>query len=180
MVQPAHTSLRIFLIATWFLEATLTETSVVDLMNQLEEWNGPDLQEQKNVALVLGSSAWDLLLPVDVQGPSFEKHLRACPQYLQAVKDKYPNVTVFWRLPSAMVSLTKKEMEAKGIDRFLGGYRRWLWANQSQSRRRKLMILDTGISSFPQKIYSKLIELSVQNAIRLRRYCCRSLRTSSQ
>jgi hypothetical protein len=53
------------------------------------------------VALILGSSMWDILVADNIQGPNFTDHLNACRQYVETIRQLYPTVTLFWKAPSA-------------------------------------------------------------------------------
>jgi hypothetical protein len=67
---------------------------------KLRRWHNEELQKP-NVALVLGSAVWDTM-----QGHSWEKqfgnHLAVCRAYVEHVRKEYPNVTVYWKSPSAV------------------------------------------------------------------------------
>ena len=97
----------------------LTST-VASLLQSLEEWHGVDLRRQRQrtihtnstsntvtnatVALILGSSAWDLLTRETNQGPFFEDHLEAVRQFVSTVQERYPEAALFWKAPAALVS----------------------------------------------------------------------------
>lgn len=51
-------------------------------------------------ALLIGSSAWDILLQGHPQGRSFDDHIATCRRYVEAFRHSYPNCTVLWRLPT--------------------------------------------------------------------------------
>jgi hypothetical protein len=53
------------------------------------------------VALILGSAAWDVIWPTEWQGPCFARHLEAVRRFVTHVRDAYPHVDVYWRLPTA-------------------------------------------------------------------------------
>jgi len=57
---------------------------------------------KNNIALVLGSAAWDIIWPAEWQGPTFDSHLAAVRDLIRYVRTTYPhNVTVIWKLPYA-------------------------------------------------------------------------------
>jgi hypothetical protein len=78
--------------------------SLSRLLEKLESWHGKQhLNNGTNVALLLGSSAWDLILP-EKSLPDFSDHLDTCRRFVLKVQDLYPKVTVIWKAPAAMVS----------------------------------------------------------------------------
>ena len=65
-------------------------------------------ENRPSVALVIGSSAWDLI-PFDdtdpgylAQGSTFDDHILACKQLIQYFQEKSDIEKIYWRLPSAM------------------------------------------------------------------------------
>jgi hypothetical protein len=67
---------------------------------RLNQWHAQELNAS-NVALILGSSVWDILEMDNIQGTEFQDHLEACRQFLEGVRKKYPHVDIFWKSPSA-------------------------------------------------------------------------------
>ena len=64
--------------------------------------------EEKSVAIVMGSGTWDLLLPSVPQGRTFDNHLDACRrvieimrEYIQAPRFEYGKITLVWKSPVA-------------------------------------------------------------------------------
>ena len=53
------------------------------------------------VALLLGSSTWDLLDQSSTNHDWYD-HISTCRRLLQTIQQSYPNVTIVWRLPTAM------------------------------------------------------------------------------
>jgi hypothetical protein len=96
-------------------DLTLTQASLLTVLDKLEAFHGQQLRgtemtaqttgREPAVALIVGSAAWDVLLQTEWQGMDFQPHLKACRWYIEAIRELYPKVTVFWRSPSAMVSL---------------------------------------------------------------------------
>jgi hypothetical protein len=77
--------------------------SLSRLLEKLESWHGKQhLNNGTNVALLLGSSAWDIIRP-EKPLPDFSDHLGTCRRFVLKVQDLYPNVTVFWKAPAAIV-----------------------------------------------------------------------------
>jgi hypothetical protein len=77
--------------------------SLSRLLETLESWHGKQhLSNGKNVALLLGSSAWDIIRPENPRS-GFSDHLDTCRRFVLSVQDRYPNVTVIWKAPAAIV-----------------------------------------------------------------------------
>jgi hypothetical protein len=77
--------------------------SLSRLLKKLESWHGKQhLNNGKNVALLLGSSAWDITQTKEIR-PDFSDHLDTCRRFVLKVQDLYPNVTVIWKAPAAIV-----------------------------------------------------------------------------
>jgi hypothetical protein len=87
----------------WNPNMDLYSGSLSRMLEKLEFWHGPaHLTYRTNVALLLGSSAWDLIQP-EKPHPDFSDHLDTCRRFVLKVQDRYPNVTVIWKAPSAIV-----------------------------------------------------------------------------
>jgi hypothetical protein len=77
--------------------------SLSQLLEKLESRHGKKhLINRTNVALLLGSSAWDIIQPKEIL-PDFSEHLDTCRRFVLTVQDRYPNVTVIWKAPAAIV-----------------------------------------------------------------------------
>jgi hypothetical protein len=73
----------------------------VDLqMDKLRRAVGSYLN-QTNVALVIGSSVWDLL-SLDTVDPDFKSHLAGARRFVQQLELEYPNMSLYWKSASAM------------------------------------------------------------------------------
>jgi hypothetical protein len=71
-------------------------------LRKLKNWHKYQLRDtNRSVALILGSSMWDILVPDNIQGPYFTDHLNATRQLVETVRQLYPTVTLFWKSPSA-------------------------------------------------------------------------------
>jgi hypothetical protein len=68
---------------------------------RLDQFHAQELNAS-NVALLLGSSDWDIMEIDNIQGTEFKDHLEACRQLLEWVRKKYPHVDIFWKSPSAL------------------------------------------------------------------------------
>jgi hypothetical protein len=86
----------------------LNSTTLDAMLEKMEEWHGK--QHLRNsaidVALLLGSSAWDITEPhpnATRARPEFSDHLDTCRRFVLKVQALYPNVTVMWKAPAAMV-----------------------------------------------------------------------------
>jgi hypothetical protein len=61
------------------------------------------LKYERNVSIVTGSAAWDILVPENIQGRGFEDHLSACKHLIQKVLRKiYYGRTIYWKSPGAL------------------------------------------------------------------------------
>ena len=59
--------------------------------------------KRPNVALVLGSSIWDIIADYTTQaGPNYDSHMTAIRDYIGRVREKYPTVPLYWKSPSAL------------------------------------------------------------------------------
>ncbi|KAG7343435.1 hypothetical protein IV203_021380 [Nitzschia inconspicua] len=83
-------------------DITVSTGTVQSVNKKLEEWEGAQLRRKSNIALVLGSASWDMLLPLEWQGSTFDRHLQGCRDLIQQVRKTYPHVTIVWRLPTAV------------------------------------------------------------------------------
>jgi hypothetical protein len=73
-----------------------------NFLGKLKKWHKNELRNtNKSVALILGSSMWDILVPDNIQGPDFTDHLNASRQLVETIRQLYPTVTLFWKSPSA-------------------------------------------------------------------------------
>jgi hypothetical protein len=78
------------------------------MLHKMERWHGVQhlRNSTKDVALLLGSSAWDISEPhpnANVKRQDFSDHLDTCRRFVLKVQALYPNVTVMWKAPAAMV-----------------------------------------------------------------------------
>jgi hypothetical protein len=82
-------------------DITLSMGSLDSIYAKLDDWWGETLL-QPNTALVLGSASWDMSLPSEWQGPTFEKHLLGCRELIRYIRANFPQITIIWRLPTAI------------------------------------------------------------------------------
>jgi hypothetical protein len=81
----------------------LSTKTVPKLLNKLTRWHKHELENtNRSIALILGSSMWDILQPDNIQGPSFTNHLNASRQLIETVRQRFPAVTLFWKAPSSV------------------------------------------------------------------------------
>lgn len=93
----------------------LSMETVPRFLQLLQQWHGKQhllsdvgqqqqqQQQTQTVALVLGSSVWDVLQSTNLQqGSTYDDHLRACRELVTAVRERYPMVALFWKSPSAL------------------------------------------------------------------------------
>lgn len=85
------------------IDMSITMTSLEVVKEKLHELHGSMLQRNGNMAMVIGSAAWDLLHPFEVEDATFELHLQACRALVEHIRSKYPSVTLLWRLPTAIL-----------------------------------------------------------------------------
>jgi hypothetical protein len=78
----------------------LNNKTVDLLMDKLREQDGHFLN-QTNVALVIGSSVWDLLSK-DTVDPDFVSHLQGARRLVEQLQLEYPNIPLYWKSASAM------------------------------------------------------------------------------
>jgi hypothetical protein len=87
----------------------LNSTSLDSMLAKMEEWHGVRHLRNSaiNVALLLGSSAWDITEPhpnaTKTRPHDFSDHFATCRRLVLQVQAIYPNVTVMWKAPAAMV-----------------------------------------------------------------------------
>lgn len=60
------------------------------------------LKYEFDVAIVVGSAIWDVLIAENIQGVDFEDHLAACRAFVLDLKKKYRGRTIYWKSPSAL------------------------------------------------------------------------------
>jgi hypothetical protein len=81
----------------------LSTKTVPKLLTRVTKWHKHEFENtNKSVALILGSSMWDVLQPDNIQGPYFTDHLNATRQLVETIRQLYPTVTLFWKAPSAV------------------------------------------------------------------------------
>lgn len=60
------------------------------------------LKYESNVAVILGSAIWDVLIVDNVQGRNFTNHLEACRTFVEKTRGAYRRRQFYWRSPSAL------------------------------------------------------------------------------
>ena len=97
----------------------------------------------ENVALMIGSSVWDIL--ASNQQEPFENHLAACQAYVEFVRRTYPRVAIFWKSGTAMhVHRLPSECEKKAFcnrrTRYMSSSRAEFLYNRQKELMKKLKI----------------------------------------
>jgi hypothetical protein len=91
----------------------LNSTTLDSWLGSMKAWHGKQFHNRAiNVALLLGSAAWDITTPkpnATRTRPEFSDHLDTCRRFVIKVKALYPNVTVIWKAPAAMVRATDSD-----------------------------------------------------------------------
>jgi hypothetical protein len=81
----------------------LSTKTVPKLLEKVTRWHKHELMNtNKSVALILGSSMWDVLQPDNIQGPYFTDHLNATREFVETIRQLFPAVTLFWKAPSSV------------------------------------------------------------------------------
>ncbi len=62
----------------------------------------PDVGNKTNLAVVIGSSTWDIIADLHDQGEKFVDHCAAMRTLIEMIKSKYPYVTLIWKSATAM------------------------------------------------------------------------------
>jgi hypothetical protein len=55
-----------------------------------------------NVALLLGSSVWDILANDLNQGPQFQDHRASCRRLIASIREEFPSLEIYWKSGTAM------------------------------------------------------------------------------
>jgi len=80
----------------------LNTGNVQEWIDFLEQVHGETLLKSNgNVALLLGSSMWDIVEATAEQGRTFWDHSTACRLYVEQIRSLYPGVPIFWKSASA-------------------------------------------------------------------------------
>jgi hypothetical protein len=81
-------------------------TKTVDqvFLPQIQRTVNHALKNHNNVAIVLGSSVWDILAADDNfhQGPQFQDHREACRRLIASIRKTFPSVAIYWKSPTAV------------------------------------------------------------------------------
>jgi hypothetical protein len=104
MVREAHKGGKFFRNNTAYkanIWSALNLATLPRVRLRVDQFHGKELNASNNVALIMGSSVWDILVVDNIQGTDFKDHLEACRQLLESVRKKYPHVAIFWKSPSA-------------------------------------------------------------------------------
>jgi hypothetical protein len=82
-------------------QALSSQEEMQSLYAKFQEWHGLELQsETQSVAIVLGSSTWDILR-YRIE-PDLREHREAIRAFVQRVRNDYPKANLYWKSPSAI------------------------------------------------------------------------------
>ena len=96
-----------FLRPNTFFEKNIRTEFRLDRVQQIERkfqvyHRKQMLKYEFDVAIVLGSAVWDVLIPENIQGDGFEDHLAACREVIQHLRNTYRGRQLYWKSPSAI------------------------------------------------------------------------------
>ena len=89
----------------------LNTNTVSTFLQLLDEQHGTILRSScccsdsgsKKIALLMGSSLWDILDSYDtIQNGTYEDHKVAMRELIQSIQKLYPDVVIYWKLPTAV------------------------------------------------------------------------------
>lgn len=106
MADPIQSELTMATVQTKFLNH-LDSRHGQELNGMVPAGSSAMQKESENMALLIGSSVWDILAATkhnyNHQNETFfENHLLACRVYVNTVRQRYPDITVFWKSGTAM------------------------------------------------------------------------------
>jgi hypothetical protein len=79
------------------------ENDVVTMTTNNNNTTKTTRKKKTKIALIVGSCLWDILDSQSTgQGTNYEDHARACEEYITSIRQRYPTVTVIWKLPMAV------------------------------------------------------------------------------
>lgn len=86
---------------------SLNTQTVPKFLELLEQGSGRHLRDEDERfprrAVLLGSCLWDVLDSKDeLQGAAYQDHQEAIRIYINAVRQRYPDVTILWKSPTAV------------------------------------------------------------------------------
>jgi hypothetical protein len=133
------------------MKLPMNQETVQTHLQLLHEQFGEELlasSSATSTALIVGSCLWDILDFQDaLQGKECEDHIYSCRQYVEQIRERYPNVTLVWKSPMAVhihwVDLERLVEHDKGTAALFGIDRvRYMSASRSRylyNRQKKLM-----------------------------------------
>jgi hypothetical protein len=97
----------IFLKNNTFFEANIRTEFRMDRINKIQKkfqimHRKQMLQYEFDVAIVIGSAIWDVLIAENIQGRDFKDHLAACRAFVTDLKKKYRGRKIYWKSPSSL------------------------------------------------------------------------------
>jgi hypothetical protein len=84
------------------IRSALTLESVPKFVSRIRQFHRQVLTQTEKIALLLGSSTWDIIEDFIGQGTTFDDHAEALRQLIPALRSEYPRAVIHWRMPSAM------------------------------------------------------------------------------
>jgi len=106
-MEEAGTEDNIFLKNNIFFHANIRTEFRMDRLDMLRRkfqamHRKQMLKYEFDVAIVVGSAIWDVLIPENIQGSYFEDHLAACRDFVTDLKKRYFGRKIYWKSPSAL------------------------------------------------------------------------------
>lgn len=84
----------------------LNSRTVIMFVDMLENCLGALLRDAMNYpkrAILIGSCLWDILDSKDtLQGEGYADHVQACREYIQHIRERFPDVRIVWKSPMAV------------------------------------------------------------------------------
>ena len=116
-MEEAGTEENIFLKNNTFFHANIRTEFRMDRLDLIQKkfqamHRKQMLKYEFDVAIVVGSAIWDVLIAENIQGRDFEDHLAACRDFLTDLKKRYFGRKIYWKSPSALQMHRVKCIEA--------------------------------------------------------------------
>lgn len=107
LMDQRQTEENIFLRPNLYFQVnirTVYKTEMVKLiLRKFQRMHRKQMLKYKNdVSIVLGSAAWDILVPDNIQGVEFRDHIEACKIVVEKLKGTYRGRAFYWKSPSSL------------------------------------------------------------------------------